>query len=125
VGPDLLFVRGRRASQGVGVLGVFCSRFSTVMKLLFFLVLVHAFLSFFCMPPLGPHSDSMGPITYHFCFTQHMLNMGHKIIQKVEKKKRLKFSILKIVFPIALWLKVTRAHVVVGQLSKIKYQTMA
>ncbi len=72
-----------------------------------------------------PHSDSMGPIITHFRFTQYVLNMGHKIIQKVEKKKSLKFSILKIVFPIALWLKVTRAHVVVGQLSKNKYQTMA
>jgi hypothetical protein len=53
-----------------------------------------------------------------------MLNMGHKIIQKVEKKKMLKISILKLVFPIALWSKVTRAQVV-GQLSKNKCQTMA
>jgi len=53
-----------------------------------------------------------------------MLNMGHKIIQKVEKKKRLQISILNYFFPIALWLKVTRAQVV-GQLSKNKYRTMA
>jgi hypothetical protein len=50
--------------------------------------------------------------------------MGHKVIQKVEKKTRLKFSILKIVFSIALWLKVTRAQVVC-QLSKNKCPTMA
>lgn len=53
-----------------------------------------------------------------------MLNMGHKVILKVEKKTRLNISILKIVFSIALWLKVTRAQVV-GQLSKNKCQTMA
>ncbi len=45
-----------------------------------------------------PLSDSMGPIIYHFCFTQYMLNMGHKVIQKVEKKTRLKFSILNKLF---------------------------
>ncbi len=123
MGPDLLLLTGR-ASQGAGVLGVFCSRFSTVMQLLFFLGFGPCIFNIFLHATSWPHSDSIGPIIYHFCFTQYMLNMGHKIIQKVEKKNRLKFSILKIVFPIALWLKVTRAQVV-GQLSKKKYRTMA